>query len=434
MQRITFLILGFCLALANASNRQKRDTKSTINDALNLYYYGQTFKMPSIKLNVQANMVCEATGLNGFYLQDIIGQADNIEGVDDCLSGCMNIKECVAVNYVSNLKQCVALKSGTTDGSNLLFAPDTYQSFHYLFKDCPSKVAKPAAKPSAGSPPTGCGLPYFQQNIFAAAKTRIIGGTEAIPYSYPWIGMLTYDMGNGMVGNCGSSLIMGSSATESDLVITAAHCVVNSDKSDRDPSRFTLSFGNHDNTFTEAQEQKVGVKKVIFNPDYKTKGNSDIAVIRLSAPVKFTNYVRPICLPSAGQLPKDKNMCVAAGWGRISNSNDNTPNRVQQVKYPVQDDKVCAGNNVWGSLFDSATMTCAGPLDGSVSTCQGDSGGPLACFEDGHWTLYGATSFGNGQKVNGLAQCAAVNKPAVFVRISGLRAWIDKTIVDLKKA
>lgn len=89
------------------------------------------------------------------------------------------------------------------------------------------EVAKPAAKPSAGSAPTGCGLPFFQQNILAGAKTRIIGGSEAVPYSYPWIGMLTYDMGNNMVGNCGSSLVLGSSSTESDLVITAAHCVVN---------------------------------------------------------------------------------------------------------------------------------------------------------------------------------------------------------------
>lgn len=97
--------------------------------------------MPTIKLNVQADMVCDVDGRNGFYLADIIGQADNVAGVDDCLAGCMNIKECVAINYVSNLKQCVALKSGTTDGSNLLFAPDVYQTFHYLFKNCPSSKA-----------------------------------------------------------------------------------------------------------------------------------------------------------------------------------------------------------------------------------------------------------------------------------------------------
>jgi len=141
----------------------------------------------------------------------------------------------------------------------------------------------------------------------------------------------------------------------------------------------------------------------------------------------------PICLANVGQLPKDPNSCVAAGWGRVNNSNSLTSDRVKQIKYPVQPDTVCAGNNVWGSTFNSTVMTCAGPLDGSVSSCQGDSGGPLACFEDGHWILYGATSFGNGVKINGFVQCAAVNKPGVFARISGLRSWIDQAIVDINK-
>jgi V8-like Glu-specific endopeptidase len=436
MQHIKCFILGLCVVLAGAVGhlRQKRDTKSIINDALNLYYYGQNFKIPTITLNTKATESCGASGLgNAYYLQDIIGQADNVGDVKDCLAGCMNIADCTAINYVANLKQCVALKSGTTEPTNLLIDGELSGSSHYMFKDCKSKTPKPATKPAAGDAPKGCGLPYFQQNLLAGAKTRIIGGTEAIPYSYPWIGRVNYDLGGNMISNCGSSLIMGSSSTESDLVITAAHCVVNEDKSDRNPEKFTLYFGNHDNRFMEQQEVKVGVKKILYHGDYKTKNVADIALLKLKTPVKFNNYIRPICLANAGQLPKDKNSCVAAGWGRIANANSNTPNRLQQIRYPVQDDKTCGDNKIWGASFDSATMTCAGPLDGSVSTCQGDSGGPLACFEDGHWTLYGATSFGNGVTVNKLAQCAAANKPAVFARISGLRDWIDKSIKDINK-
>lgn len=68
----------------------------------------------------------------------------------------------------------------------------------------------------------------------------------------------------------------------------------------------------------EQQEVKVGVKKVLYHSDYKTKNVADIALLKLKTPVKFNNYIRPICLANAGQLPKDKNSCVAAGWGRIA--------------------------------------------------------------------------------------------------------------------
>jgi secreted trypsin-like serine protease len=221
---------------------------------------------------------------------------------------------------------------------------------------------------------------------------------------------------------------MGSSSTESDLVVTAAHCVLNDDKSDRDVNKFNLYFGNHDIRFMEAQEQKIGAKKVVVHSDYKTKNVADIAMIKLKTPVKFNNFIRPICMANAGQSPKDAKMCIAAGWGRLYNTNDTTPDRLQQVIQPVVDDKTCGDNKVWSGTFDVNTMICAGALDGKTNICKGDSGGPLACFEDGHWTLYGASSF-----VSKTA-CAEANKPGVFARISGLRAWIDKSINDLKNA
>lgn len=73
----------------------------------------------------------------------------------------------------------------------------------------------------------------------------------------------------------------------------------------------------------ESQEQKVGAKKVVYHSDYKTKDVADIAMIKLKTPVKFNNYIRPICMANAGQLPKDPKSCVAAGWGRLFSKKHN---------------------------------------------------------------------------------------------------------------
>lgn len=131
MQYVKVIVLAAIVAVISA------DTRSVLNDAINLYYYGQNFKMPSITLNTKASATCGASGLGGgYYLPDIIGQADNVASVNDCMAGCMNIKECVAFNYVADLKQCVALRSGTTDGSQLFTDKALAQSSHYMFKDC----------------------------------------------------------------------------------------------------------------------------------------------------------------------------------------------------------------------------------------------------------------------------------------------------------
>lgn len=66
----------------------------------------------------------------------------------------------------------------------------------------------------------------------------------------------------------------------------------------------------------EIAEVQVGVKNFIYHGQYQPYTN-DVALLKLARPVKFNNYIQPVCLPSGGQQPSNPNNCYASGWGRI---------------------------------------------------------------------------------------------------------------------
>jgi len=272
-----------------------------------------------------------------------------------------------------------------------------------------------------------CGQSSIQPS--SAPRKRIINGQTAIPNSWPYIVNIFYDYGTGMGFMCGGSLINPNNENgQSDTILTAAHCTFDENGQVLSPGGYKITLGAQDITQQEATQVVSTVSSVQPNPNYNPQSHtSDVALLKLSAPVPFSNVIQPVCLPASGAAPSNPNGCYAIGWGRISNNNDSTATTLQQVSYPVLPDATCGSDDVWGDGYDATTETCAGFLDGSRSTCQGDSGGPLLCPENGAWTLYGSTSFGNGAMANGLAQCAAPNKPTVFARTSAFIPWITQT-------
>lgn len=59
------------------------------------------------------------------------------------------------------------------------------------------------------------------------------------------------------------------------------------------------------------------VRRVVIHPLYikRTKTN-DIALLELSAPVTFTNFIRPVCLAAEGSNFNPGTQCWITGWGR----------------------------------------------------------------------------------------------------------------------
>nr|KAF6490721.1 serine protease 27 [Molossus molossus] len=61
------------------------------------------------------------------------------------------------------------------------------------------------------------------------------------------------------------------------------------------------------------------VKRVESNPLYQGMASSaDVALVELEAPVTFTNYILPVCMPDPSVIFESGMKCWVTGWGSPS--------------------------------------------------------------------------------------------------------------------
>ncbi|XP_038594587.1 testisin-like [Micropterus salmoides] len=149
-----------------------------------------------------------------------------------------------------------------------------------------------------------------------------------------------------------------------------------------------------------------------------TTNNNDIALLKLSSPVTFTDYIRPVCLAADGSVFNNGTICWVTGWGDIqTNVSLPSPERLQEVSVHIVSNSDC--NVTYGGKITN-NMICAGVTQGGKDSCQGDSGGPLVTKNGSVWVQAGVVSFGGG--------CALPNVPDVYTRVSQYQSWIDRQI------
>lgn len=62
------------------------------------------------------------------------------------------------------------------------------------------------------------------------------------------------------------------------------------------------------------------VKTIILHPRYnRAVVDYDISIVQLNEDIVQTSYVRPVCLPSKGQLVEPDTYCYITGWGHMGN-------------------------------------------------------------------------------------------------------------------
>uniref|UniRef100_UPI00358FA9FA chymotrypsinogen B-like n=1 Tax=Myxine glutinosa TaxID=7769 RepID=UPI00358FA9FA len=238
--------------------------------------------------------------------------------------------------------------------------------------------------------------------------SRLVGGSEAQPHSWPWQVSLQF-LGDHL---CGGTVI------RADWVLTAAHCV----HLLPDETLWEVVAGDHDRRNFEGTEQvrNVSLMQIHDGFDLVTFSN-DIALLLLDRPLELGPAVQPACLPPVNtDVPVDM-LCTATGWGSTT-EDDQPTDRLHQVLLPILDWNICAEYYSGLAMGLSPHVICAGFMDeNGGDTCWGDSGGPLVCAVTGDaFVVYGVTSWGMG--------CGRLHVPGVYTSVHAALGWINSIL------
>nr|XP_021182950.2 phenoloxidase-activating enzyme [Helicoverpa armigera] len=239
-------------------------------------------------------------------------------------------------------------------------------------------------------------------------------GTEAssnLIHHNPWLTYIEYWRGETRNDiRCAASLI------DSRHLLTAAHCI-------KTPkfTRLVARLGEYDLTSQEDCVNgvcadpivRLEVEDAIVHPGYDGK-NHDLAVLKLAEDAPYTDFIRPVCLPS-GDLPSNT-VFAATGWGEIPQKGYySTVKKI--IPLPLWTREKCEAT--YGARKVPINTICAGGEEG-IDTCRGDSGGPLVWVKS-KAELWGVTSAGN-------SHCGTKNSPGLYTNVADHLEWVKDVV------
>ncbi|KAG8310686.1 hypothetical protein J6590_059486 [Homalodisca vitripennis] len=165
-----------------------------------------------------------------------------------------------------------------------------------------------------------------------------------------------------------------------------------------------LEFRAGSNSY-EHGGQILTAEKVIVHENYSGY-DYDIAVVKLSKPIKLGKKAKPIKLGT--KALKGKTKVVASGWGPSSEYGDPSPNLLSGEL------TVLDWNNCYESYPHDLTSRLMCTFDTNVAPCGADFGDPVVYKK----AVYGLYAGGYG----------CVTMPSLFTDVANLSKWVKSAI------
>jgi len=235
---------------------------------------------------------------------------------------------------------------------------------------------------------------------------EIVGGTEARPNEFPWMVSLRYLEDEEHY--CGGMILTKS------WIMTAAHCLRGITKPD-----FFVVVGEHDINVTSDVRKSHEVEKFEVHEEfYNPTLNNDIALIKVTPIIDFSDNVSPVCLPKTNDLYVHQKSLVA-GWGRLQFDTTVNSRVLMYATLNVTTNKFChERNDDYRNITQNMICAIDSRGDSDSDACQGDSGGPLTVKDSSNvFSVVGIVSDGKG---------CAFGIPGIYTRVSRFINWINK--------
>ncbi|EDW14951.1 uncharacterized protein Dmoj_GI24542 [Drosophila mojavensis] len=244
-------------------------------------------------------------------------------------------------------------------------------------------------------------------------------GSQVRRGQLPWMAAL-YERGpDGLRFFCGGTLISAST------VLSAAHCFVYAERN-LPPSRVGVSLGR--NTLDLVSDGLLGEVSVLMVHEAYTPrnySNADIALLKLSSPVSFGEYIKPICLWNENfrlQLPSGYKSYVA-GWGSDEHGNPNTRvAKMTDTDIITEAECLRSLRSSEGIRLVTQNTICASNKQ-AAGPCSGDSGGGLMLQENNIWLLRGVVSAGQV-----FTNRCDLTQPVIYTDLARHISWLRQHI------
>ncbi|CAH1401240.1 unnamed protein product [Nezara viridula] len=266
-----------------------------------------------------------------------------------------------------------------------------------------------------------CGIRY---NKFVPS---ISYGSSSKANEFPWhVALYRMDNSSKYEYICGGSII------DTNVVLTAAHCVFDEAEQDLDYSRMVVATGKHNGSWEHRDvfEQRFEVISKKVRPTYRGTDNrnqDDIALLALNDSIKFSSVVMPVCIDWGGLYePYEEELGMIVGWG--FNEKKVLSEELQISEMQQRNFGECRNNVGKGyTSYLTSDKFCA--ISNNNSTVeQGDSGGGLVFSrnqgENETDTRYFVKGILSGREKGSRSY-------VIYTNISNHMPWLNSTLMTI---
>lgn len=166
------------------------------------------------------------------------------------------------------------------------------------------------------------------------------------------------------------------------------------------------------------------IASITVHPNYPSDLYHDVALIRLRKQVKYTNYIRPICLPFSDIINTPNLTDTVAefvSWGSESRTAGIAASAKVKIPLRIWNTDVCRRRyRLMNRYINQKYELCAGG-EQDMDTCNGDSGGALMYSRGSdNEKVY----FIIGVMVGGTQPCGLQGWPSISIDVESHLQWI----------